>query len=166
MYQPYPSRGRMPGQAPRPEPPGSVRLAVQLMYAGASVTALSLLAALLTVGDVRSALHTARPGLTPAELHTAVVTYVVAGVISDAIAIGLWIWMALANRAGKSWARIGATALLGIDTILLAVGVGRGASLVSTLVSFVIWVVGLAAVALLWRRQSSEFFASASAKGG
>ncbi len=33
------------------------------------------------------------------------------------LAVGLWIWMARANSAGKSWARIAATALFAINTL-------------------------------------------------
>ena len=161
MYQPYPSRAGMPGRAPRPEPPASVRMAVRLMYAGAAVTALSLIAALLTVGSARAALHDARPSLTSAQLHAAVVTYIVAGVISDLVAVGLWIWMAMANRGGKPWARIAATVLLAVDTVLLALGIGRSGLLLSAVVSVVIWLIGLGAVIYLWRRESSEFFAAA-----
>lgn len=164
MYQPYPSRGTMPDRTSRPEPPGSVRTAVKLMYAGAAVTALGLIGALITVGAARTALHNARPSLTPSQLHAAVVTYVVAGVVSDVVAVGLWIWMALANQAGKSWARITASVFLGIDTIFFALGIGRSGLLLSTVTSVVIWLIGLAAVVFLWRRESSEYFAASSAK--
>lgn len=163
MYQPFPSRGGMPDRT-RPEPPSTVRAAVWLMYAGAAVTALNLIATLVTVSGVRTAIHNARPSLTPAELHTAVVTYVVADVIYYAVCIGLWVWMALANRAGKSWARIGATVLFGVGTLLLAFGIGRSGLLVSSVVSLVIWLIGLGTVVFLWRRESSDFFRAASPK--
>ena len=70
MYQPYPSAGQAPGPA-RPEPPPSVVQAVRLMYAGAVVSAVSLVVGLATTGSLRTALHKSNPSLTPSQLHTA-----------------------------------------------------------------------------------------------
>ena len=53
MVQPSPSAGQMP-EPVRPGPPPSVVMAVRLMYAGAVVSALSLIVGLLTVGSLRS----------------------------------------------------------------------------------------------------------------
>jgi hypothetical protein len=49
----------------RSEPPASVVMAVRLMYAGAVVSALSLIVGLVTVGGLRDSLHKAQPSLTP-----------------------------------------------------------------------------------------------------
>ena len=38
-------------------------------------------------------------------------------IIFGLIGIGLWLWMAYANKAGKNWARITATAFFGLDTL-------------------------------------------------
>ena len=160
MYQPYPSAGQAPEPA-RSEPPPSVVQAVRLMYAGAVVSAVSLVVGLATTGSLRTALHKSNPSLTPSQLHTAQTALVVGSVIIGLIGIGLWVWMARTNQAGKSWARIVAAVLFGLDTLFLLLGVARAGS--GTLVSILTWLIGGGAVILLWRKESSEYFAEQSA---
>ena len=52
MYQSYPSAGQAP-EPVRPGPPPSVVMAVRLMYAGAVVSALSLIVGLAAKGVIR-----------------------------------------------------------------------------------------------------------------
>ena len=162
MYQPYPSAGQAPEPA-RPAPPPSVVMAVRLMYAGAVVSAVSLVVGLATVGSLRSALHKSQPTLTPTQLHDLQTIVVVGSVVIGLISIGLWVWMALTNKAGKSWARIVATVLFGLDTLFLLLGVARAGAAASSLVSILIWLIGLGAVVLLWRKDSTEYFTAQSA---
>jgi len=157
MYQPDPSSGRMPVPT-RPEPPDSVLTAVKLMYAGAVVNGLALIVGLATIGNLRTALIRADPSLTPTQLHNFEVFYVTLSVVTGLIGIGLWILMAVMNRRGHSWARILATVLFGIYTLLLVLGFSRAGAAVGTLVSLLTWLIGLATIVLLWRRQSSEYF--------
>jgi hypothetical protein len=74
------------------------------------------------------------------------------------ISIGLWVWMAMMNKAGRSWARIVATVLFGLDTLLLLLGVARAGAAAGTLVSILTWVIGLGAVIYLWRKDASGYF--------
>src|SRR5215510_7578306 len=162
MYQPYPSGGQVP-EPVRPGPPPSVVMAVRLMYAGAVVSAVSLVVGLATVGNLRDALHKSDPSLTPTQLHNLQTVVIVGSVAIGVISIGLWLWMALMNKAGKSWARIVATVLFGLDTLFLLLGLARAGAAASSLVSILIWLIGLGAVILLWRKDSSEYFAAQSA---
>ena len=155
MYQPDPSAGPMP-EPVRPGPPPSVVMAVRLMYAGAVVSALSLIVGLATVGSLRDSLHKAQPKLTPAELHQLQTVLVVGSVFIELISIGLWVWMALMNKAGKSWARIVATALFGLYTLYLLFFVIRAGA--GALVPILTWLIGLGALILLWRKDSTEYF--------
>jgi hypothetical protein len=161
MYQPYPSSGQAP-EPMRAEPPASVVMAVRLMYAGAVVSALSLIVGLVTVGSLRDSLHKSDPSLTPTQLHNLQTVVVVGSVFIGLISIGLWVWMALMNKAGKSWARIIATVLFGLDTLFLLLGVARAGAAAGTLVSIVTWLIGLGAIIFLWRRDSSEYFTAVS----
>src|SRR6266700_3561921 len=142
MYQPYPSAGQGP-EPGRPQPPSSIVTAVKLMYAGAAVSALSLVVSLATLGSIRSLLRRTYPNFTSSQLHTAEVTTVGLAIFFGLIGIGLWIWMALANKAGNSWARIVASVLFGLNTIFLLLGLSRPAPLGSRLVSILIWLIGL-----------------------
>jgi hypothetical protein len=162
MYQPYPSAGQAPEPA-RLGPPPSVVMAVRLMYAGAAVSALSLIVGLATVGSLRSALHKSDPSLTPTQLHSLQTVVIVGSVVVGLIGIGLWVWMALMNKAGKSWARIVATVLFGLDTLFLLLGLARAGAAAGTLVSILTWLIGLGAVIFLWRRDATEYFTAQSA---
>ena len=71
--------------------------------------------------------------------------------------------MAVTNKAGKSWARIVATVLFGLDTLFLLLGVARAGAAAGTLVSILIWLIGLGATILLWRKDSSEYITAQSA---
>ena len=116
MYQPYPTGGADPEPA-RPTPPPPVVNAVWLMYAGAVISAISLIITLVTVGSLKTAIHNADPSLTATKLHSAEVAAVVVAIVFGLIGIGLWLWMARANKAGKNWARITATVFFGLDTL-------------------------------------------------
>src|SRR6516225_4555172 len=162
MYQPYPSSGQVP-EPVRPGPPSSVVTAVRLMYAGAVVSALSLVVGLVTISSLRNSLHKADPSITSTQLHNLQTVVVVGSVVIGLISIGLWLWMAVTNKTGKSWARIVATVLFGLDTLFLLLGVARAGAAAGTLVSILTWLIGGGAVILLWRKDSSEYFAEQSA---
>ena len=157
MYQPDPSAGQAP-EPVRPEPPPTMVMAVRLMYAGAVVSALSLIVGLATVGSLRDSLHKAQPSLTPTQLHDLQTVVVVGSVFIGLISIGLWLWMAMMNKAGKPWARIVATVLFGLDTLFLLLGVARAGAAAGTLVSILTWLIGLGAVIYLWRKDASAYF--------
>jgi hypothetical protein len=163
MYQPYPSSGQMP-EPGRRQPPDSVVMAVRFMYAGAAVSALSLVVSLVTIGSLHAALRRAEPTFTASQIHTAEVATVGAAVFFGLVGIGLWIWMALANRAGRGWARIVATVFFGLNTLFLLLGFARTAPLGSRLVSILLWLIGLGAIIFLWRKDSSEYFGTARAR--
>jgi len=158
MYQPDPSPGQAP-EAVRPGPPPSVVMAVRLMYAGAVVSALSLIVGLVTVGSLRTSLHKSDPSLTTSQLHSLQTVVVVGSVFIGVISIGLWVWMALMNKAGKSWARIVSTVLFGLDTLFLLLGLARAGAAGGTLVSILTWLIGLGTIIFLWRKDSSAYFA-------
>jgi hypothetical protein len=157
MYQPYPSPGQMP-EPVRPEPPDSVLTAVKLMYAGAVVSALSLIIGLATIGSFRSAIRRAYPNYTPSQVHTAEVGAVTVIVIFGLIGIGVWLWMAWANKKGANWARITASVLFLLDTLSLLAGFARPEPLGTRLLSLLIWLIGLGAIILLWRSDSTAYF--------
>jgi hypothetical protein len=158
MYQPYPTAGQGP-EPVRPGPPSSVVMAVRLMYAGAVVSALSLIVGLATVGSVKTSLHKSNPSLTASQLHNLQDVVIVGSVVIGIISIGLWVWMALMNKRGRAWARIVATVLFGLDTLFLLLGVAREGAAASSLVSILTWLIGLGAIIFLWRKDSSEYFA-------
>lgn len=162
MYQPYPTSGQQPPEPQRPLIPNSVQSAVRLMYAGAALSFLELVVGLTTIGSLKRAIQQAgqRAGkhYTPTQLHQLEVTSVVLGVIVGVIAIGLWLWMARANQAGHSYARITGTVFFGLNTLFLLLSLARPHASVGLIFNLLVWLAGLGAVILLWRKESGAYF--------
>jgi hypothetical protein len=158
-YQQYPASGY--DQTPRqgPEAPPSIRMAVRLMYAGAALSAVSFIVGLATIGSLRQAIIKASTKtLTSSQIHAAEVVGVAVIVILGLLGVGLWLWMAWANGRGRSWARIVAAVLFGLNTLgLLSVAV-RPSAVGTKIFDILVWLVGLGATIYLWRPDSSAYF--------
>ena len=166
MYQPYPTSGQQPPEESpqRPPIPTSVQTAVKFMYAGAALSLIELVVGFATIGSLKLAIEQAgqRAGkhYTTAQVHTLEVTSVVFAVIVGIMAIGLWIWMARANQAGHSYARITGTVFFALNTLLLFLSLARPHAGLGLLFNLLVWLAGLGAVIMLWRKESSEYFLS------
>jgi hypothetical protein len=163
MYQPYPSSGEAPPPERRPMPT-SVQTAVRLMYAGAALSFIELVVSLVTVGSLKRAILNKYPHYTTTQVHSAEVAIVAGVVIEAVIAIGLWLWMARANQAGRSYARITGTVFFGIYTLFLLLDLRRPSAGVGLVFALLVWLAGLGTVIMLWRRESSEYFNQGAAR--
>jgi hypothetical protein len=163
MYQAYPGGSEQPGPSQLTTAPPSVMRAVQLMYAGAVASLIGIVIDLTTVGSLKSAIEAHDRTLTAAKVNTLEHAEIALLIISGVIAAGLWIWMALSCKAGKGWARIVSTVLFAVDTVGLLIGIGGAApgGHATRFYAIVVWVIGLAAIILLYRRSSSNYFNSA-----
>lgn len=104
------------------------------------------------------------------------------GYVGSAVGAALWWWMALANRAGRKPARIIATVFFGIDTLSLlmlflvvhvllhmAARVGASVSAITAttgsalLFGVGVWLLGLTTIVLLWRKESTDYYAAMGA---
>ncbi len=160
---PYPPN-YLPARAPRGPLPVSVLRAVRVMYAGAAHSLLTYGLAIVTINSIVNAINAASsrtdPGYTPIQLDRvrgAIVTILVlVGLAQSA----LWLWMARANKGGRSWARVTSTVFFGIYTLGTLITLARpdvGTGFIK-LLGITGWLIGGAAVVLLWQRQSSAFF--------
>lgn len=161
------TRSAVPAE-PRSAPPQQVVIAARLMYAGAALSVATLVTKLLTTHGLRAAIisaaHKQHKHLTAAQAtgteHLLVGTAIFWGLFGT----GLWLLMARANRNGFKWARIAASVLFGLNTVGLAGSFSQGstntypAALISLALAVVIWLIGLGAIGLLWRPQSSDYF--------
>jgi hypothetical protein len=165
MYQSYPSSG--PSAEPeRPAAPAPVRTAVKFMHAGAALATAPLIIALAYVGDI-NAYHLRWNGhsLTAAQISQWRPLIITVAIVSGLVVPVLWLWMARANGRGRNWARIVSTVLFAVATLQLpgafaapVIPVVFGAWLFGSTLAVLTWLVGLAAVWLLWRPASSGFF--------
>lgn len=169
-YQPYPtgSAGNVMSQR-GPQPP-SVLNAVRLMYAGAGLGVLGVIFTLIFSGRIKRAVGTAarRANVTLAREHKSILSasqirslesftieFLVAVLV---IGVLLWVWMAWANGKGSGWARIVATVLFVLNTLYLVFAASRAG--ITAIFVGLSWIIGLVAIILLWRRESSEYISS------
>jgi hypothetical protein len=157
MYQPYPSSGQ-PVEPQRPPAPASVLNAVKLMYAGAAISTVSLIISLVDIHGTKSAIEKARPNLTTAQVNQLNTFIISLAVVSGVLGIALWLWMAWANNQGKNWARILSTVLFGLATLDLIGVFSQPKTIFGLVFPVLTWVIGLGAVFLLWRPESTVFF--------
>ena len=159
MYQQSPQGGEMPPDPARPAPPPPVRTAVLLMYAGAALSAVSLIVSVLSLHAIERVIRNASSTLTAQQVHNDAIVAVTIAVVESLIAIGLWLLMAWGNKNGQSWARIIATVLFGLNTLFLLLSFVRATVSLSLAFSVLVWLIGLGAIVLLWRKESSQYFA-------
>jgi hypothetical protein len=140
-------------RAPRP-----VRNAVRLMCVGAVLTLADVATVLVTLGGVRSAIgHDLSGGQWP----TVMLTQVDFWLASAPIGAGVWLWLAWANGRGYHWARPAFTALFVLLTIVPLFGLGEGRlpyTWRDVIATTVLWLVGLAAMALIFSQTASLYY--------
>ena len=171
-YQPYPTgsgSNEAAGNAGRPPKPSALRNAVRLMWAGAALAVISVITTLAFSSKVKSAVTKAaikanatrrsdgKTVLTTSQIHSLANITIAFLVVVGIIAVLLWAWMAWANNKGSSWARIVGTVLFALNTISLLLEARRA----SITVIFIAlgWLAGLAAVVLLWRKETTAYIA-------
>jgi asparagine N-glycosylation enzyme membrane subunit Stt3 len=149
----------MPPPPQRPSPPASVLTAVKLMYAGAALSVISLIIGLTQRDAIQKAVVANNPSYTAGEINTAANFLLVFGAVVGIIGLGLWLWMASANKKGQTWARVVSTVLFGLNTLFLVfITVGAAYVTIQKILVALIWLVGLGAVVFLWRSDSSAYF--------
>jgi len=153
----------------RPSVPRSARTvqaAVRLMYAGAAFSAVGLIFGLaLIIVDIQVAVRGQFLGHSLAAQQPFVITVSMA---FGLVVVSLWLWMARANGQGRNWARILSTVQFVLATLQLRgaftqpvshAGFGVTVLYYGGVVPFAAaWLVGAAAVWLLWRPASTAFF--------
>jgi uncharacterized membrane protein YvlD (DUF360 family) len=145
----------------RPSVPPSartVRAAVRLMCAGAAVGTVNLIIAVafLLAALAEGAKPVIRSSLSEAEFIALLFVF-------SLVVPVVWLWMARAVGQGRNWARGMSTVLFGLATLELTgattgQGLNFGVTVFGPIFPALTWLVGAAAVWLLWRPASSAFF--------
>jgi hypothetical protein len=168
-YQPYPTGGgaNQMGTAERGPQPSTLRNAVRLIWAGAALSLIGVIITLSFSSRIKTAVTNAalksnrtaasqhKAQLTAAQIHSLANATIDLLAVFGVIGVLLWVWMAWANNRGRSWARIVATVLFGLNTIAVLLEVGRAS--VSLITVVVGWLIGLGAIVLLWNKQTTAY---------
>jgi hypothetical protein len=157
--------GRVPDDS---EVPGPVRKAVRFMLGGGALTAVTGIFLLIaTIADKNALTNSSGKKLSSSEFTS----NLVGTVITYLILVVIWVLMARMNRSGYNWARILASVLCAIstyDAYSLVNSLKGGttitvAGIVYIVLTLALWVVGVIAIALIWRSESSAYYRARSA---
>jgi hypothetical protein len=139
-----------------------MRNAIGLMYAGAGFAVVYAIGVIIVASTIIS-----KHPVQAATHHTTVGGAAALTVVLSVIEIALWLGIARACRAGRSWARVTGTVLFGLHTlgflgVLVSKHPGLGLTKVLTTLG---WLIACGAVVFLWQRPSSAFFQRTAAPG-
>jgi hypothetical protein len=176
----------------KPPLPQTVQNAFYLMLAGAVLQVTGIIVAMTQVHQLRAAFTQGDSNISSSDANAVSGGLVALIVFFGVVETGLWIWMAYKNKAGRPWARIVGTVLFGfcclsvVSSVLSlafrsslnrvnsttdssghtsTVSLSGSTTAIGTTVGVIMWGIGLAAIILLWRRQSSAYFVPALAYG-
>lgn len=160
------------GSLADPAAPPPVLRAVRFMLAGAAVSAVSLVVSVIGSFGLKSAMMSASAEklrlhqITESQISNAATALTIYTIVVGLASVGLWVWMARMNGAGRNWARITASVFFGLWSIYTYSILGQlnGAVtitatwIVSLALVMVLWAIGVATVFQLWRPASTAFF--------
>jgi hypothetical protein len=158
--QPGPPQPGLRPWMPGIYPPSSVVAAARLMYVSAAIAVINGIA---NVGYARNygyRFAESQPNANQNTVNFWVGLDVLVAIFFALVAIGMWLWMARANRNGRSWARTLSTVLFAIFTLFLPWALVREPASPAALVGLIQWPIALVVVVLLWVRPSSAYFAA------
>jgi hypothetical protein len=144
--------------------PQTIVTAVKLMYVGAALQVLGILLSFFTTDALRDQFREDDASLSTSELDSMVTGTLAVGTVLGLVFVGLWLWMAHTNGQGKSWARVVASVLGGLNLVLgvaglVGAGIAGGTTTGGVILSLISMVVAAVVLWLLWRRESTEYYA-------
>lgn len=166
---PAPAYGQAPAVqggygAAKPPIPAPAALAVKLMYVGAGLAVLGILASFFLQDQMREQIE-GQAGMTPDLVDTAMTVGLVIGVVVGLLAVGLWVLNAVFNAKGHQWARILATVLGCLNIVFTLIGFVQPAPMLSRVLSVLSMLLALAIVVLLWRPENKPFYSPRAPAG-
>jgi uncharacterized membrane protein (DUF2068 family) len=173
-----PARTGRSGPEDLAAPPAPVGRAVRLMQAGAVVSTLSLIFTVIGSFSLKHNMMTANAQklklhqITESQISNTATGLIIYTILIGLISIGLWLWMARMNEAGRRWARITASVFFGLWSLYTYSVLGElhgGVTVTATLIVSLIlilalWLIGAVTVFYLWRPASTAYFKAQSLK--
>lgn len=150
------------GEPDDPGLPVTMRKAVRFMLAGAAIYVVFGVFSVIATTAAKNSIDINGKPPTSSALAQGIIFLIVYYVVFTLV----WVLMARFNRAGMMGARIAATVLFAISTFLLyspiaslhAGQVITAADIIIFVLTVASWAVGLGAIAMLWRSDSSAYF--------
>lgn len=143
--------------------PKQVVTATRLMYVGVLLALIGVLVNALSKPAIVSALERTNASRSPGDRLSGDQLQQAAGVtytgflVMSAVAVALWLVMAVTNSRGQGWARIVAT-VLAVMNLLLTIGMTTRGTPAAAIAEAPTVLVGAAVIWLLWQPASSTFF--------
>ncbi|HEX6417041.1 MAG TPA: hypothetical protein VFZ77_01045 [Acidimicrobiales bacterium] len=160
---PHPTAGAIQADL---EQPSTIRNAVRLMWVGAGLSLVGVLATFTQTDEIRDQVEESEPSLTSSEVDAAVSVGIAFAVVLGLVVVGLWLWMAYANGKGKKWARVVATVLGALNVISVLISLsGATATGVTVLFSLVSLALAVVILVLLYQPASTRFYEARSRVG-
>jgi len=141
----------------RPPMPNTVKLAVNMMYAGMVLGLIHIAVGLAELDAVRD--HLRDRGYAQTTVDSDKNAFVAVIVVGGLVGAGLWLWMALATRAGHNYARIVSSVFFGLGVLGSINSLGSDwVPAVDKLFSALTLLAGLLAIVFVWNSQSGPYF--------
>lgn len=146
---------------PSGSPPDSMTMAVRLIWAGAALALVGLLVPLLQKDEIRRTIES--ENVVSSDIDTTINAFIAIAVVFGLIGCGLWVWMAIMNGKGRSWARIVATVFGSLNILFGTIGNAAGsrysgATTISTVLSVCSVLLAVAIIVLMWQQRSSAWY--------
>jgi hypothetical protein len=154
---------RLSGGAPDdPSLPATMRKAVRFMLAGAAITLVLAVFEIIALLVSKNSIDINGKPPTSSQLLIGIIYLVIVYLVYGA----LWVLMARFNRAGMKWARIVASVLFAISTFRLYQTIDSlhggqvitAADIIYIIITLALWAVGVGAIAMLWRSDSTAYY--------
>ena len=145
---------------PAGRPPRAVRGAIRLMCVGAASSVALLVAMVVTIGSVKSAVLALDPAFTTAQWHGVLIQFAIHEWFTPLV-IAVWLWLAWANGRGRNWARLVFGAWLIVCCLSELSALAQGVALVAPVdftVGAVQCLIAAVATVLLFSAPSSLYY--------
>ncbi|XAS75569.1 hypothetical protein V3G39_13025 [Dermatophilaceae bacterium Sec6.4] len=150
------------------QPPRTLLGGVKLMCLGAALTLFGVVFSVLNTGPVHASIvnsNTKRAvadRLTPAQIETIFHGRVITAAVIGVLGALLWVAMAVFNRRGRTWARYVASGLCAFSVISFlytaSAVLSQGGGQLGLAVSALNVAIGVGAIVLIWRHESSDYY--------
>ena len=150
--------------AVRHQPP-SIRTAVRLMWFGAAVSVVQLVVWLARLdhlkASVRKQMNQNGHLYSQTTFGLRFGLSIVVGLVTGIAIVAVWAWMARKNDQGLTWARVVASCLTAYFAVASAFAFAfQNTTAIGKVETVVNVILGIAITVLLWRKESSEFYAA------